>query len=84
MSTDDKDIIELYPNEDDHGELHYMQGHSVRKRSQASGWFVKILGLALGVAIFLLLIFFFVYVIVPLVLILILYSLLRNIFRPRR
>ena len=84
MSADDRDIIEMRPSEGDHGELKYVRTHSARKTGASGDWTVKILGIALGVAVFLLLIFFFVYVIVPLILILILYSLIRNIFKPRR
>jgi hypothetical protein len=84
MSADDKDIIEMRSSESDDGELKYVRTRSVRKAGTLNGWIVKLLGIAVGVALFLLLLFFFVYVIIPLVLILILYSLLRNIFKPRR
>ena len=84
MNDSDKDIIEMHASEDNKGELHYVSMKSVRHPIGASGWLLKILGLALGIAIFLLLIFFFVYVIIPLVLIVILYSLIRNIFEPHR
>ena len=84
MKTGDKGIVEMRASKGDDGELHYVPTKPSRRPSGVPGWLLKILGIAVGVAIFLALIFFFVYVIVPLILILILYSLIRNIFKPRR
>ncbi|OIO38240.1 MAG: hypothetical protein AUJ71_03395 [Candidatus Omnitrophica bacterium CG1_02_49_16] len=82
--SEDRHIIQMQVSKSDDGELRYTSAGPARKPGALSGWALKILGIALGVAIFLLLIFFFVYVIVPLILIGILYSLIVNIFRPRR
>lgn len=67
--------------EGDHGELHYTQGHSIRKGHVLSAWFFKVLGFALGVAAFLFLIVFFVYVVIPILLIVIFYALIKRGFR---
>lgn len=82
--TDNNEIIEMHPTEDDRGELRYTQGRPTRKGGLLSGWIVKILGIALGFAIFLVLIFFFVYIVLPLILIVTLYLLIKNIFKIRR
>ena len=88
MNAGDKDIIEMRPSEDDSNgdssNRHYTYVKFTQSKNSFPAWLFKILGIALGVAIFLLLIFFFVYVIIPLILIVIVYSLLRNIFKPRR
>ncbi|OIO37662.1 MAG: hypothetical protein AUJ72_04125 [Candidatus Omnitrophica bacterium CG1_02_46_14] len=83
MNPNDHSIIEMRASKDSEGELHYIFAKPSRKKSGLCGWFIKILGVALGVAAFLLFVFFFVYVVIPLVLILILCMFVRNILQLR-
>lgn len=79
--ADKKEIIELHPERGDEGEIIYTK--KVVSKSGGGGFAAKVFGIAVGVALFLVILFFFVYVFLPIVVIFIIWSIIRNLFRPR-
>ena len=82
-SRENKEIIELKPENPDQGEIRYTYSASSKAAISrpSQNWLTKIFGIFFGIGLLFVFIFFFVYVILPVVVILLVWTLARNLLR---